>query len=97
MDERTITEAGGTLFMKGVEFYGSCLKLVPFGWEYWNVDVAALADCMFCMIYRTYPDNGSADRIFMDWLDAQIYAWEDHWMQTGSGSGALKELPSAIT
>ena len=95
--ECMIAEAmGESFFIKGIGVYSFRVTLIPFGWEYWNTEVVSFAGSLYSVIYRTYPDDNSAEKVFMDWLDAQMSAWEGYWASQGEGSGPLKRLPDGL-
>jgi len=65
-------------------------RLVPLGWEYWDMSALGLAYRLWSVIWHMFPDDGSAESCFMDWLYAHIDAFEDYWRQQPKWSGPLK-------
>ena len=82
-----------TFYIKDLHIYSFRVKLIPFGWEYWDANVVSFAGCLFSVIKRTKPGEGSADKLFLDWLEAHISAWENFWSASNGWSGPLKRMP----
>jgi hypothetical protein len=97
MDHRKIAEAmGESFYIKDLQIYSYRVTLIPFGWEYWDVDVVTFAGSLFSVINRTRPEDGSADKIFLDWLEAHMDAWAEFWHTTKEGYGPLRKLPDSL-
>jgi len=67
------------------------VKLLPFGWEYWDVDTLDLAVRLWMRLYWTAGKGDELpDGYFSTWLGAHIGAFEDYWWQQPKWSGPLK-------